>query len=133
MIDSSRLTNQMQQVLQNCQRILQRYEQTQLDNEHLLLGMLEDRKGLAVKILSKLNVDVPAFIGDLESAVSRRSRGSVNAVQSGQVFLTPRLGQLFDRAGQEAERMKDSYISAEHVMIALADSDGDSGQLFKRF
>ncbi|MCA9842573.1 MAG: AAA family ATPase, partial [Cyanobacteria bacterium HKST-UBA03] len=95
--------------------------------------MLEDRKGLAVKILSKLNVDVPAFIGDLESAVSRRSRGSVNAVQSGQVFLTPRLGQLFDRAGQEAERMKDSYISAEHVMIALADSDGDSGQLFKRF
>ena len=101
MIDSSRLTNQMQQVLQNCQRILQRYEQTQLDNEHLLLGMLEDRKGLAVKILSKLNVDVPAFIGDLESAVSRRSRGSVNAVQSGQVFLTPRLGQLFDRAGQE--------------------------------
>lgn len=133
MIDLTRLTTQMQQYFQDTHLVLQRYEQTQLDSEHLLLPMLEDRKGLACKILHTLNVEIPAILGDLEHILARRPRGSVSNVQAGQVFVTPRLVRLFQMAEAESKHMKDSYISVEHVLIAMTESDGDLGQLFRRF
>ncbi len=129
MIDINRLTTQAQKVLGEAQTLLQRYDQNQLDNEHLLLAMLEDSNGTPCKILHKLNVEPRTLITQLEASLAKRPRAPVGSLQSGQVYITPRLQKLFDEAQKEAERLGDQYISTEHLLLALLQAGGDAGQM----
>lgn len=129
MLDLNRLTTQAQKAVSEAQGLLQRFEQNQLDNEHLLLALLEDAKSIPVKILQKLNVDPQTVIKPLEAAIAKRPRASVGALQSGQVYVTPRVQKLFDEAEKEAERLKDQFISTEHILIALLQAGGEASQI----
>ncbi len=131
MIDMNKLTTHAQQAIANAQTILRRYEQNQLDNEHLLLALLEDERGLVRKILRQLNADISRMIPELESAIAKRPRATVSSLEAGQVFVTPRFNTLMGEAAQEAERLKDQFISTEHLLLALSDSGGDTGGVFK--
>ena len=132
MIDPNRLTAAVQRYIQDSQPVLARYQQNQLDNEPFLVTLLEDAQGLPVKLLSGLGVNIPDLIKELESVIAKKPRASVQSLESGQLFFTPRLGRLFDQAWQEAQRLKDLYISSEHILIALADSDGEAKQLLNQ-
>lgn len=132
MIDPSRLTAAVQRYIQDSQPLLARFQQNQLDNEPFLLTLLEDAQGLPVKLLSGMGVNIPDLIKELESVIAKKPRASVQSLESGQLFFTPRLGRLFDQAWQEAQRLKDLFISSEHLMIALADSDGEAKQLLNQ-
>ncbi|MGE0200133.1 MAG: ATP-dependent chaperone ClpB [Candidatus Melainabacteria bacterium] len=132
MIDLNKLTTQTQDLVLAAQEILPRYEQNQLDTEHLLLAMLEADKGLASQVLRKLNADTKQMAQDVEAALAKRPRASVTSLESGQVYITPRFKKLFDSAAEEAARLKDEYISAEHVLLAMAAGDGDTGALFRK-
>jgi ATP-dependent Clp protease ATP-binding subunit ClpB len=132
MIDMNRFTTQAQDAFIDAQNILKRYEQTQLDDELLLLAMLENDKGLVVKILSQLNVDVKASRGELETALGKRPRATVASVESGQVYITPRLKKLMDEAAVEADRLKDQYISTEHLLLAMVETGGEVSDLLRR-
>src|SRR5262249_48712152 len=119
--------------LQAAQGLLSRYQQNQLDDEHLLLAILEDKKGIGVKILENLKVDTAALTRDVEAKLAQRPRAPVASQQAGQVYVTPRFSQLLDNAWQEAERLKDQYVSVEHIMIALTDAGGDASDVFKHY
>ena len=93
--------------------------------------MLEDKQGLTAKILHKLNVNPSDIIRDLEAVLAKRPKGSVQSIETGQVYATPRFGRLFDQAKAEMTQLKDQYISVEHVLIALAEGDGDSRHLLQ--
>lgn len=133
MIDLNRLTTQGQDALVDAQTILKRFEQNQLDNEYLLLALLENDKNLASKIFVKLNVDTAAMRGDLESILAKRPRATVSSMESGQVYVTPRLKKLLDEAAVEAERLKDAYISIEHILLAMVETGGEVSDLLRRF
>lgn len=133
MIDPNRLTNQAQEALVASQSILQRFEQNQLDNEHLLLTFIEDEKGLARRILNELNIDIPAFKRELEATIAKRPRATVGNLESGQVYITPRFKRLFDEAEKEANIFKDQFISSEHLLLALTESGGDSANLLAKY
>lgn len=132
MIDLNRFTTQAQDAFVDAQNILKRFEQNQLDDEHILLAMLENDKGLVVKILNQLNVDVKSLRNELESALGKRPRATVSSIESGQVYITPRLKKLMDEAAGEAERLKDQYISTEHLLLAMVETGGEVSDLLRR-
>ncbi len=132
MIDLNRLTTQAQDAVVDAQTVLKRFEQNQLDNEHVLLALLESDKGLVVRILNELNVDVRLLKSDLEALLAKRPRATVHSMESGQVFITPRFKKLIDEAGVQAERFKDAYISTEHILLAMVETGGEVTDLLRK-
>jgi ATP-dependent Clp protease ATP-binding subunit ClpB len=131
MFDPNKLTSQMQQLMGQAQDILQRYQQNQLDNEHLLLAMLEDEKGLANQLLQKAKANVPDLIAETEAILAKKQKAPVQSLEQGQLYITPRFNQLAKLAEAEAERLSDRYISAEHFLIALTQGGGDASRILQ--
>ena len=127
-----KFTEKARELVQSAQDILARYQHTQLDTEHLLLAMLEQNEGLAVQVLQKLNVDTRALSHATEEALARAPK--VQYADSGaQVYITPRIKRVFDLAKEEAQRLQDSYIGVEHLLLGLVnEGDGGAARLLKR-
>jgi ATP-dependent Clp protease ATP-binding subunit ClpB len=133
MIDFNRLTQQTQSSVIAAQEVANRFKNLQLDNEHLLLSMLEQDDGLAISILKNLKIDIKALTEDVEQAIQRKAKGTVQH-DPNQFFITPNFKRLFDAAKEEAERLKDSYISHEHVLIAMTnDRYTDCGKILSKY
>jgi ATP-dependent Clp protease ATP-binding subunit ClpB len=132
MIDMDKLTTQAQDAFVDAQSILKRFEQNQLDAEHILLALLENDKGLVARIFQQLNIDTRDLRQELEATLAKRTRATVHALESGQVFITPRLKKLLDEAAGEAERLKDSYVSTEHILLAMVETGGEVSDLLRK-
>ncbi len=110
-----RFTEQAQQVLANSQEILRRFNHSQWDVEHIMLALLEQEGGLTEQILEGLEVSIPALKAQVEEALDQVPK---TTLQSSQVYATPRSSRLLDNAAGEADRLKDEFIGAEHLLIA---------------
>jgi ATP-dependent Clp protease ATP-binding subunit ClpC len=99
---------------------MQRYRHTQLDTEHILLAVLEQSDGAVPRILGELHVDVRHIRRRLDDVLraSPKTSGS-RAMQPQQVYVTPRVKRLMDRANEEASKLKDEFISTEHLLLAI--------------
>ena len=78
--------------------------------------------GLTPQILEKVNAPVPVIRGKIEESLehSPKSGAMGNSGQVAQVFITPRLKRVIDVANEEASKLKDEYISTEHLLLAIA-------------
>ncbi|WP_373533137.1 ATP-dependent chaperone ClpB [Vampirovibrio sp.] len=132
MINMDKLTTQAQDAFVDAQTVLKRFEQNQLDAEHLLLALIETEKGLIAKILSKLNVETKAMRLELEALLAKRPRATIHSLESGQVFVTPRLNKLLEEATGEANRLKDSYVSTEHILLAMVETGGEVSEVLRK-
>ena len=127
-----KFTERARELVQTAQGILARYKHTQLDTEHLLLAMLEQNDGLAVQVLQALNVDTRALSRAAEEALARAPKVQY-ADQGAQVYITPRIKKVFDLAKEEAQRLHDSYIGVEHLLLGLIkEGDGGAARLLKQ-
>jgi len=127
-----KFTERARELVQTAQEILARYKHTQLDTEHLLLAMLEQNDGLAVQVLQALNVDTRALSRAAEEALARAPKVQY-ADQGAQVYITPRIKKVFDLAKEEAQRLHDSYIGVEHLLLGLIkEGDGGAARLLKQ-
>ena len=128
-----KFTERARELVQKAQDILVRYQHTQLDTEHLLLAMLEQNDGLAVQVLQNLNVDTRGLSHAVEEALSRAPKVQY-ADQGAQVYITPRIKRVFDLAKEEAQRLQDSYIGVEHLLLGLVkEGDGGAARLLKQY
>ncbi len=118
-MEMDRLTVKSQEALQEAQTKAIRFGHTEVDGEHLLLALLERPDDLAPRLLASIGVDVDAMREAVESELSRRPRTTGPGAAPGQVFLTQRLARLLDAAEQEAKRLKDEYVSVEHLLLAM--------------
>src|ERR1700694_5341399 len=118
-MDANRLTQQAQEALQDAQTKALRFGHTEVDGEHLLLALLDRPNGLVPRLLEKSGVDPAAVHADLEKELARRPRQTGPGTAPGQVFVTQRLSPLLDAAEAEAKRLKDDYVSVEHLLLAL--------------
>src|SRR3954466_7138333 len=107
-MDPNRLTEKTQQGLHDAQTKALRYGHTEVDVEHLLLALLDQPDGLIPRLLD----DPDGIPGDVERGLGRRPR--VSGAGQGNITVSRTLGLLLDRAGQEAERLRDDYVSVEH-------------------
>src|SRR5919201_997822 len=120
-MDMNRLTEKSQQALQEAQARARALRHTEVDGEHLLLALLDQPEGLVPGLLEKADVDIAALRQDIDSELSRRPKVSGPGAPPGQVFVTQRLGRLLDAAEREAKRLKDEYVSVEHLVLAMAE------------
>jgi ATP-dependent Clp protease ATP-binding subunit ClpC len=126
-----KFTEKARELVELSQQILQRYKHTQLDTEHLLLAMVEQNEGLATQVLHKLGVDIRELTRNLENALARAPKVQYTD-SSAQIYITPRIKRVFDLAGEEAQRMQDSYVGVEHLLIGLIkEGDGGAARLLK--
>ncbi|MFF7714355.1 ATP-dependent chaperone ClpB [Streptomyces sp. NPDC007988] len=134
-MDMNRLTQKSQEALQEAQTIAGRLDQSEVDGEHLLLALIDQPDGLVPRLLDRAGVDTQALRTAVTESLARRPRVTGPGAQPGQVFITQRLAQVLDSAEQEAKRLKDEYVSVEHLVLALADegSRTAAGRLLKEF
>ncbi|AXI76509.1 ATP-dependent chaperone ClpB [Peterkaempfera bronchialis] len=118
-MDMNRLTQKSQEALQEAQTTASRLGQTEVDGEHLLLALLDQPDGLAPRLLAQAGADTPALRSAVEQDLSRRPRATGPGATPGQVFVTQRLARLLDTAERDAGRLKDEYVSVEHLVLAL--------------
>ncbi|WP_329377814.1 ATP-dependent chaperone ClpB [Streptomyces sp. NBC_01716] len=134
-MDMNRLTQKSQEALQDAQTVAVRLGQNETDGEHLLLALLDQRDGLVPRLLDQAGTGTADLRGAVEADLSRRPRSTGPGAAPGQVFVTQRLGRLLDTAEQEAHRLKDEYVSVEHLVLALVDegSASSAGRLLKEY
>ncbi len=121
MMRFDRFTERAQDAAARAYEILQRYGHSQVDTEHILMALIEQPEGLVGGIVEKLGVDPNAMVGKLDDVL--RASPRVNIYGSGataQVFITPRVKKILDVANEEANRLKDEYISTEHIFLAIS-------------
>ena len=130
MIRFDRLTVKSQEALAEAQRIAERAGNQQIDVEHLALALVRQKDGLTPGLLNKLGADPATIARELEQELKRLPQ--VSGSGAGQVTITSRLNDVFSGAEQEAERLKDDYISTEHLLLAIMDVGGAGAGIFKR-
>ncbi|MEO3797802.1 ATP-dependent chaperone ClpB [Nonomuraea sp. B10E15] len=118
-MDPNRMTQKTQEALHDAQTKALRHGHTEVDGEHLLLALLDQSEGLAPRLLQQAGADTQRLGADLEAELARRPKVSGPGTAPGQVFLTQRLARLLDAADREAGRLKDEYVSVEHLLLAL--------------
>ena len=96
----------------------------EVDNEHLLLALIEQTDGLVPSLLAATGADVAGLRAGVQQDLEKRPRVSGPGAPPGQVMVTQRLSRLLDTAEHEANRMKDEYVSVEHLFIALLKQGG---------
>ncbi|MBM3813001.1 MAG: ATP-dependent chaperone ClpB [Acidimicrobiia bacterium] len=132
-MDFNRFTEKLQDATRGAQSSAVSLGHQQIDVEHLLLALLEQDSGLAHAILLKANIDLTKLHSRLSGELSRLPKVSIQGAPSDQVYITGRLQRLFVQAQQEAARLKDEYVSIEHVLLAITEDSGAAGRLFKEF
>ncbi len=121
MMRLDRFTERAQEVAQRAVQIMARYEHTQVDTEHLFLALLEQPDGVVPQLMERLGVDIEQVEQRLDDILQASPKANVYGGGGiGQVFITPRVRRALDRANGEANRLKDDYISTEHILLAIA-------------
>ncbi len=100
--------------------ILPRYGHTQVDTEHLLLALIEQPEGVVSEILERLGVELDAIRLRLDQDLQRTPRSQIYGSGVSQVYITPKLKRVIDLSNEEASKLKDDYISTEHLLLAIA-------------
>jgi ATP-dependent Clp protease ATP-binding subunit ClpB len=118
-MDPGHLTQKSQEALHDAQTKALRFGHTEVDVEHLLLALLDQSEGIVPRLLSQAGGDPDRLRGALEAELGRRPRVSGPGANPGQVNVTQRLARLLDSAEQEAGRLKDEYVSVEHLVLAM--------------
>jgi ATP-dependent Clp protease ATP-binding subunit ClpC len=128
-----KFTERARGLVELAQEILQRYQHTQLDTEHLLLAMMEQNEGLALQVMQNLNVDTRALSRTVEDALARSPKVQYQD-SNAQIYITPRIKRVFDLAKDEAQRLNDSYIGVEHLLLGLIkETDGGAARILKQY
>ena len=120
-MDFNRFTEKLQEAVRAAQGIAVRHGNQQVDLEHLLAALLEQESGLAGSVLARAGVNVDALAARIRSEIERLPKVSGTTGGPDQVYVTPRLSKVLVAAEDEAKKLKDEYISVEHVLLAAID------------
>src|SRR6266705_1045975 len=113
-----RFTVKSQEALERAQRLARERGHQELSPEHLLVALLKEPEGTVAAVLEKLGVQRAALLPQAEQALARLPR-----VQGGSMYVGEPLRAILERAEVEAGRLKDEYVSVEHLLMALASPD----------
>jgi ATP-dependent Clp protease ATP-binding subunit ClpB len=117
-----RYTVKSQEALERAQRLAREHSHQELEGEHLLVALLDEAEGTVKAVLEKLGVERETLLASARRAVERLPR-----VQGGSMYIGEALRSALERAEAQAERLKDDYVSVEHLLVALADPEHASG------
>ncbi|MEE4261376.1 MAG: ATP-dependent chaperone ClpB [Desulfobacteraceae bacterium] len=114
-----KFTIKSQELIQEAQSLASRYGHQQIEPEHLLAGMIQEPDGIANGMLRKLGASLGGVAGEVKAALEKLP--SVSGKGMGDVYLSARSKAVLEAAFAEATKMKDEYVSIEHIFLAIAD------------
>ena len=112
-----KLTLKSQEALQEAQRIAHSHGHQEVDCEHLLLALLGQGESIVPELLQKIGTPPAKLQPDVEHELDRRHK--IQGTSSSDVYLSPNLKKALDAAQSEAGKLKDDYISTEHLLLGL--------------
>ncbi|MBN9660284.1 MAG: ATP-dependent chaperone ClpB [Acidobacteria bacterium] len=127
-MDLNRYTEKSQEAIRGAQTLAARLSHQQVDNEHLLVALLEQENGLAPSILLKAGVNLESAHRRLMAELDKLPKVQVSSGGQG-MYLTQRLAAVIGNAEQEAKKLKDDFVSVEHILLALQAGNGAAGQV----
>ncbi|HEU4516618.1 MAG TPA: Clp protease N-terminal domain-containing protein, partial [Steroidobacteraceae bacterium] len=129
-MDPNKLTQKSQEALHDAQTKALRFGHTEVDVDHLLLALLDQADGLVPRLLQRAEIDAGAVRAEIERQLERRPRVSGSGA-SGGVRVTRALAGALEGGEREAERMKDDYVSVEHLVLALLGTETAAARVLK--
>ena len=134
-MDINRFTQKSQEALQDAQNKAVRFGHNEIDSEHLLLALLEQDGGLVPRLFQKLEVPIDSFKDDLTREIQKRPSVTGPGAEPGKAYVTQRLSRVMVKAEDEAKRLKDEYVSVEHLLLGILDEGNNTsaGKVFKAF
>ncbi len=120
-MDFNRFTEKLQEGVRSAQSLAANRGNQQIDVEHLLLGLLEQEGGLAQSILARADVPLETVHRRLVQELDKLPKVSGSGAGVDQIYITGRLQKLLTSAENEAKRLKDEYVSVEHVILAATE------------
>jgi ATP-dependent Clp protease ATP-binding subunit ClpB len=132
-MDPNKLTQKTQEAIYEAQSEATRYGHQQVDVEHMLLALLNQDQGLIPRLLQRQEVDLQQVKNEVEQALQKLPQVSGPGAEPGKVAITNRLQTLLTNAQKEAEHLKDTYVSVEHVVLAmLHENKGTARQILEK-
>jgi len=117
-MNPTNLTTKSQEALQNAHKIAMEKNQAQIDVAHLLVALLTQENGTVPAIINRLGINLMDLTATVESHIGTLPK-IVGEINVSQITMSPEFGQLLTIAGKEAEKLKDEYISTEHLLLAM--------------
>ncbi len=134
MMRFDRFTERAQDAAARAYEIVQRYRHTQVDTEHLFLALLEQNEGAVPQLLDELKVETANMRDRLDAELRSSPKVAVYGGGVGQIFYTPRIRTVLELSQGEANRLKDEYISTEHIFLAiLSERNTPSARILQEF
>jgi ATP-dependent Clp protease ATP-binding subunit ClpB len=130
-INPNRFTEKLQEALSRAQNSAVSAHHQAVDVEHLASALLEDEDGLAASILKLAGANLEAVRTKLSDELRKIPSISGSGYDAGQTYVTQRLNRVLVRAEQEAGKLKDEYVSIEHVLIAMLDDPGATAKILR--
>lgn len=122
-----RFTIRGQEAVQEAIGVAEKNQNQQVEPEHLLASMLEQKEGTLRPILGKVGANAQSILTDVQAAIAKFPQ-----VSGGQQYFSSRINTIFQEAQKEAEKMQDEYISTEHLLLAVvAEKNGDAGRILR--
>ncbi len=129
-MDTNRFTEKSQEALNAAHRLAAKLNHQQMDVEHLLLYILDQEQVLASSLLNKVEIPVEAVKLRVHRELEKLPRVTG---ATGEVQVSSRLSRLLAQAEDEAKKLKDDYLSVEHLLLALCEDGGGAGKILKEF
>ena len=125
-MDVNKFTQKSQEALASAQNTAVRFGHAEMDVEHLLLALLEQPDGLVPRLIAKMDVPLPSFSAEAVKELERRPKVSGPGAEPGKILVSQRLGRVLVKAKEEAARLKDEYVSVEHLLFAMLEEGKSS-------
>ena len=126
-MDLNKLTENAQKGIASAQATAAQQGHQAVEVEHLLHSLAAQSDGLIPRLIEKLGAQPARFAERLESEIARLPKVSGPGVSPGSTMITPRLQSLLGRAAEEASKLKDDYISVEHILLAALKEESHTG------
>ncbi len=127
-----KFTIKSQEAIQNAQRFAERKGHQQIDVEHLLWVILDDEEGVASQMLKRTGVNTKLLQKDVEAILDKLPK-VVGPTPVGQIYISPRLKEVFEKALLEAEHLTDEFVSIEHLLLSVCKVGGAASDLLKKY
>ncbi len=122
-----RFTIRGQEAVQEAIGVAEKGQNQQVEPEHLLAAMLEQKEGVVKPILGKIGANAQTVAAEVQAAIAKFPQ-----VSGGQQYFSSRTNTVFQNAQKEAEKMQDDYMSTEHLLMTIADEkEGDAGRILR--
>src|SRR5919108_675374 len=125
-----KLTTKSQEALQQANALAEKRNHQAIDAEHLLFALMGQKEGVVISLLQKLGVPLGSVTERLQKALDRLPQVTGATAQA---FITPRLKKIIEAAEEEAETLKDEYVSTEHLLLSMVQDSGEAGKILREF